>query len=43
MDPSAGNLSVVHTHKCNIQVKQTQELLDLIKDDVMREGKRWKE
>ena len=43
MDPSAGNLSVVHTNWCNTQVKQTEELLDLIKDDVMREGKRWKE
>jgi hypothetical protein len=42
MDPSAGNLSVVHT-KCNTQVKQTEELLDLIKDDVMREGEQWKE
>ena len=42
MDPSAGTLSVVHRN-CNTPVKQTEELLNLIKDDVMREGKRWKE
>jgi len=42
MDPSAGNLSVVHT-ECNTSVAQTKELLEAIKDRVMKEGEFWRE
>ena len=42
MDPSAGNLKVVHLGE-NTNVTDTQELLDVIKDKAMKEGKNWRD
>ena len=40
MDPSAGNLKVVHLGE-NTNITETQVHLDAIKDKVMEEGKSW--
>ena len=42
MDPSAGNLKVVHRGE-NTPVTETQAHLDAIKDRVMKEDKSWRD
>lgn len=42
MDPSAGNLVVVHLDE-NTNVTENQDHLDVIKDKVMKEGNSWRD
>ena len=42
MDPSAGNLKVVHLGE-NTNITETKAHLDAIKDKVMKEGKNWRD
>ena len=42
MDPTAGNLEVVHLGG-NTNVTETQAHLDVIKDKVMKEGNSWRD